>query len=248
MRETILENKLSLPSYQNFQKVIGTEYATLADKMFQAMWYQYLRNKSSISTTYWSDRFNNPTIFNKVLIALSDSNWITTHAIPERNWGEAYINESKLLEYVTQDELEVVRASNKFSQYILTKDIATQAKITRINGKREFTGLVREGFMKAGNTVFTYDQHYMSEYKDIIQQNLTKSMDKIADMCPNLRHDRASYDTISIEILDYHLTTDDEFTRGENHSDTRGRAISASLGKVANPISVKDMRSLLVVE
>lgn len=248
MREVILENKLGLPSYQNFQQVLGTEYATLADKMFQAMWYQYLRNKSSVSTTYWSDRFNNPIMFNKVLIALSDSGWITTHAIPERNWGEAHINESKLLEYVTLDELEHVRASNKFSQYILNKEPAKEAKITRINGKREFTGLTRAGFMKAGNTVFTYDQHYMSEYKHIIQQNLTKSMDKIAEQCPNLRHDRASYDTISIEILDYHLTTDDEFTRGENHSDTRGRAISSALGKVANPISCKDFRGLLVIE
>jgi len=248
MREIILENKLGLPSYQNFQKVIGSEYAALADKMFKAMWYQYLRNKSSISTTFWSNRFENPIIFNKVLIALSDSGWIVSHAIPERNWGEAYINESKLLQYVTQDELETVRANHKFAQYILTKETATQAKITRINGKREFTGLVREGFMKAGNTVFTYDQHYMSEYKDIVQQNLTKSMDKIASMCPSLRQDKASYDTITIEILDYHLTTDDEFTRGENDSDTRGRAISAALGKVANPISCKDFRSLLVIE
>lgn len=248
MREIILENKLGLPSYQNFQSVLGTQYAEIADSMFKAMWYAYLKNKGSINLPYWADKFSNPTVFNKVLMALSQANWVVSHSIPERNWAEAHINEAKLLQYVSQDELEQVRASNKFSQYILTCKESTKSTSTRLNGKVKDTGLIRSGFMKSGNTMFSYDQHYMSEYKDVIQANLTKSMDKIAEQCPNLRHDRASYDTISIEVLEYHLTTDDKFTRGHNYNDSRGRAISSSLGKVANPISCKDLRSLLVIE
>ena len=101
--------------------------------------------------------------------------------------------------------------------------------------------------MKAGNTRFSYDQAHMEKYADVIQQNLTKSMDKIAEFYPELRHDRASYDTISCDILEYHIESNTTYTRGDNYNDSRGRAISSSLGKVANPISCKDFRALLVI-
>jgi hypothetical protein len=87
----------------------------------------------------------------------------------------------------------------------------------------------------------------MLEYRDVIQKNLTKSMDKIAELCPNLRHDSASYDTISVEILEYYLDSNDTYTRGNNYNDSRGRAISESLSKVGNPISCKDFRALIVL-
>lgn len=246
-RELILENKLGLPSYLNFVKSIGEEYTDLADKFFKALWNRYLKDKGTVSLPYWSDRFNNPVVFNKVLIALADS-WIVTHSIPERNWAEAFINESKLLKYCTPNELEHVRATNKFAQYRLEKVTSSKAAATRVNGSIKNTGLVREGFMKAGSTVFTYDTNKMQEYSQVIQSNLTKSMDKIAQICPNLRHDKASYDTISINMLEYYINSDQKYSRGDNYNDSRGRAISSSLSKIGNPISCKDFRALLVIE
>ena len=246
-RELILENKLGLPSYTNFVKSIGEEYTDLADKFFKALWNRYLKDKGTVSLPYWSDRFNNPIVFNQVLKALSDS-WIVTHSIPERNWAEAFINESKLLKYCTPNELEQVRATNKFSQYRLEKDTSSKTVATRVNGSIKNTGLVREGFMKAGNTVFSYDTNKMQEYSPVIQSNLTKSMDKIAQLCPNLRHDKASYDTISIDMLEYYINSDQKYSRGDNYNDSRGRAISSSLSKIGNPISCKDFRALLVIE
>ena len=246
-RELILENKLGLPNYINFVEAIGEEYTNLADKFFKALWNRYLKDKGSISLPYWSDRFNNPIVFNQILMALSGS-WIITHSIPERNWAEANINEDKLLKYCTPNELEQVRATNKFAQYRLEKELSTKATATRLNGTTQNTGLVREGFMEAGNTRFSYDTAKMEEYKEVIQKNLTKSMDKIAKLCPNLRHDQASYDTISISMLDYYLNSDQVYTRGDNYNDSRGRAISSSLSKIGNPISCKDFRSLLVIE
>ena len=247
MKERLLSGHLDLPNYQAFVSAIGPEMANLADKLFQALWYQYLKDKGTINSTYWSSRFNNPFIFNQVVMSLSKADWLISHAIPARNWAEMHINENKLLEYVSQSELEQIRAYNKHRQYLPTNELSTIDDLTRINGRVKNTGLIRTGFMKAGNSRYKYDTQMMQDYSFNIQSNLTKSMDKIAQLHPNMRHDRASYDTISIEIFDHLVQSDETYTRGNNYSDSRGRAISSALSKVANPISCKDMRSLLII-
>lgn len=247
MKEQLLAGKLDLPNYQAFVSAIGPEMANLADKLFQALWYQYLKDKGTINSTYWSSRFNNPFVFNQVIMSLSKAGWLISHAIPARNWAEMHINEDKLLEFVSQQDLEQIRAFNKHRQYLPTHELSTIDNLTRINGKSKSTGLIRTGFMKAGNSQYRYDTQMMQDYSLIIQANLTKSMDKIAQLHPSMRHDRASYDTISIEIFDHLVQSNETYTRGNNYSDSRGRAISSALSKVANPISCKDMRSLLII-
>ena len=247
MKEQLLAGKLDLPNYQAFVSAIGPEMANLADKLFQALWYQYLKDKGTINSTYWSSRFNNPFVFNQVIMSLSKAGWLISHAIPARNWAEMHINEDKLLEFVSQQDLEQIRAFNKHRQYLPSHELSTIDNLTKINGKSKSTGLIRTGFMKAGNSQYRYDTQMMQDYSLIIQANLTKSMDKIAQLHPNMRHDRASYDTISIEIFDHLVQSDEVYTRGNNYSDSRGRAISSALSKVANPISQKDFRALLII-
>lgn len=248
MRESILQGKLELPNYAGFSKKIGPEMAEIANKMFKALWLNYLKNKGSISLTYWSERFHNPRAFNIVLMSLSKAKWIESHSIPARNWAEATLLEDKLLQFVSIDELEQVRAFNKFQQYRQVNELTSVSNTTRINGRTRDTGLTREGFMKAGNVEYSYDAKYMEDNYDTIKANLTKSMDKIADMCPNLRHDRASYDSISVDVLDYHINNPKErFRGGRRDSDSRGRNIQGPLSKVGNYISCKDFRSLLVI-
>jgi len=247
MRDHILAGNLPLPSYEKFIDAIGLDYTRLADKLFKALWLNYLKDKGATSGTYWYDRFQSPGVFNSVLKSLSKAGWLNSDSIPARNWAEIQLNEDKLLQYVSLEELEQVRAHFKFKKYILTNEESTLTNATRINGTIRNTGLTRAGFAAAGNTQFTYDKQRMSEYSDVIQANLTKSMDKLAEMYPELRSDRASYDTISIEILEYLQLSTETYTRGNNYNDSRGRAISSSLGKIANPISSKDFRSLLVM-
>lgn len=247
-KQLLLEGQLHLPNYQGFVQAIGQADADTASSFFKSLWHAYLKDKGTVSLPYWSAKFTTQANFNIVLKSLTKGNWINSSVIPARNWAEAQLNEDRLLAIATPDELERTRANKKFMQYILQHDLSSKTKATRLNGKTTNTGLVREGFMLAGNTEFSYDQTMMAEYQPIIQANLTKSMDKIADLCPNLRHDKASYDTISVAILDYHLHSDQTFTRGDNYNDSRGRAISSSLSKVANPISCKDFRALLVIE
>lgn len=247
MRSQLLDGRCPLPSRNAFVTQIGQHYTRIAEHMFRALWHSYLRNKGSINSVYWSERFANPKVFNLVLMSLSSAGWLVSHSIPARNWAEMSLLEDKLLDYVSADELENIRAHNKFQQYILTDEPSTISTLTRLNGDTRDTGLVREGFMQAGNTLFQFDLDSLTENREVVQKNLTKSMDKIAEICPNLRHDRASYDTISIEILDYYMSEPRTYTRGNNYNDSRGRAISSALSKVGNPISNKDMRSLLVI-
>ena len=256
-RSAILDGRLPLPSRPAFVAGIGEHYTELAEDMFTAMWYAYLHNGSKNPTTnknssvvnlpFWSDKFDNTNVFNIVLQSLANAGWIHSISVPSRNWAEAGLVEDKLLQYVTVDELQSVRAYRKFQCYILEDKPSTKQSSTRVNGKTKDTGLRRPGFLATGNTRFSYDTDYMLQYEDVIKANLTKSMDKIAEEWPNMRHDSASYDIISCTIFDYLVSSNEIYTRGNCYIDSRGRAISSCLSKVANPLGFKDFRALIVI-
>lgn len=247
IRELLLNGKFELPQRELIVECYGEPIAELTDKFIKALWFRYLLNKGSVSSPYWCRRFPSQKLFNDIVMWLDHNKWIIARAIPSRNWGEISLNEDKLLQYVSPDELAQIRAYNKFNLYILEDKESTRTTTVRLNGRTTETGLVREGFQLAGNVKFKYDTKSMYKYKDSIGRNLTKSMDKIKEYYPQMRSDQATYDNISIDILNYHMNADLAFTRGNNDSDSRGRAISSSLAKVANPISCKDFRALLVI-
>lgn len=246
MKELLKQGKITLPNYQGFKEAIGDD-AGVADSMFQAMWHNYLKDKGSISLTYWHSKYSNPASLNIVLKSLSKAGWVESHSIPARNWAEASIREEKLLEYLTPDQLQSVRAHHKFSKYKLDRHTAVSNDKVRLNGKTRRTGLIRDGFMQASNVEYKYDTTTLADYKDAVQANLTKSMDKIAQLYPEMVLDRASYDTISCDILQYHLDTDLVMSNGQNSIDSRGRCIQGNLNKVANYVSCKDFRASLVI-
>lgn len=250
-RYNLMNGNLDLPGYNVFNKAIGSEYTELTDKMFQAMWNAYLLNKGGIALPYWSSKFDNPEVFNRVLMSLCKSGWVESHSIPAKNWAEAFISEAKLLTIVTPTDLVTIRANNKFRKYLITDATPTTTNRVRRNGKTTRTGLVRNGFNLAGNTIFTYDKDMMIEYYDVIVKQLVKGMDKVRgllkDLGRELRTDSASYDEVSKDLLDFYIHSNDTYRLGENISDSRGRAIYQILKKVFNPISNKEARSLLVI-
>lgn len=247
MRELLLQGNIELPGYQKFVARVGLEATQKIEALFNAMWFNYLKDKGSVNLTYWADRFKDEDLLHTALMSLSKAGWITSHAIPARNWAEAWLNEDKLLDYLAVDELTNVRAHHKLKRYMLN---TTESKIStkvRLNGKLAKTGLVRNGFTRAGNTKIKYDTNLMFYYRDSIQHNLTKSMDKIAAMYPEFKSDAATYDSISKDVLAYLIDADIEFTSGPRESDSRGRDIHGMTGKIANPISCKDFRALMVI-
>lgn len=245
-RNFILEGKLPLPS--KFVEIVGSEYEEPMNLMWNSLWFNYVRNKGSISIPYYYDKFDNRKAFNRFLLILSKSKWVTSEVIPARHWAEARLNEDKLLQLVTPDELQDVRAKYKFRRYLLTDKTDTVPNRTRLGNKITDTGLVRKGFAKLSSTAFQYDIDTLIKHRDVIQLNLTKGIDKVAEKYPDMRRDKADYGTISTTILDYHINSKDRFFTSEgNINDTRGRAIKESLKKVFNPIGYKDARALLVI-
>ena len=246
-RFNLMNGKLELPGMAVFKEAIGSEYTSLAEHMFQAMWHSYLKNKGTISLPYWSSKFDNPKVFNQVIMSLSKAGWIDSTAIPARNWAEASLNEDKLLEIVDSNELEQIRAFHKMQKYVLTDEAPRTHDRVKRNGKTVRTGLKRPGFKAAGETEWTFDKAMMIEYYDVILAQLTKSMDKIILDYPELLDDGASYREISAQLLDYYLESEETYKLGENISDARGRAIYQILRKVFNPIQNKEARALIVL-
>ena len=245
LRENLLLGMLDLP--EQIIQLSGAQERHAMETMFSAMWHRFLNNKSSTSTVYWYDKFESEVVFNNFLYHLTHSGWATVKTLPTKNWSEIELNESKLLEFVSKDLLDNIRRSFKFNKYRMTNTSATKFNVTKLLGKKQDTGIVRDGIGRAGNSKFSYDTKYIEFYRDAIELNLTKSMRELG-LDSEEFNDDIDYASVSKEILDYHVSNPNAvFTTGENVNDSRGRAISSALSKVFNPISSKDARSLIII-
>ena len=247
IRDQILAGKLELPYEDDFVKLYTEHNYNALYYMWQSLWFNYLRNKGTISLTYWAEKFDCPSQFNGALQTLSNLGWVVSHSIPERNWAEAHINEDKLLEYVSPDELSHMRAIRKFTKYLPIFGISERTDLVRVNGRIRQTGLVREGFAFANNTQYYYDNEYLKKYLDPITMNTNKGMRKVREFYPEMGSDSASYDVVATGIMDYIAHNPELYTQGRSFLDSRGRAIKESLSKVFNPIGYKDARALLTI-
>jgi hypothetical protein len=244
MRELLLQGQLHYPG-----QAILNDYPEQEENIlnfWNTIWYNYL-NDNDTNGIYWYEKLGIK-LYNDMVRRLSAHKWITSNSLIGRKWASVELNTDKLLEFVSPDELETIKTEFKYSKYVLECNASTKSKIVRQNGKTRKTGLVRKGFRDAGNTQFGYDMRTLNKYEDAIKLNLTKSMDKIRHMYPEMKTSGSSYDAVSIGIYDWHDNNQMEtFTTGDSISDSRGRAISQCLGKVFNPISSKDARASLVI-
>lgn len=244
MREEILDGELGYPGFAMLLK-----YPDQMDDIrafWRAIWLNYL-SQNDTNGVHWYDRLGCK-LYNELVRKLSANKWIISHSLPGRKWISLELNEDKLLEYVSVDELTQVKVKHKFDKYVLECKEARASRLVKQNGKTKRTGLVREGFRDAGNTQFGYDMAKLEQYSKAVKKNLVKSMDKVREFHPEMQSEDFAYDKVSVGIYDWHLENNLEtFTTGDNINDSRGRAISQSLKKVANPISSKDFRAALVI-
>ena len=249
-RDMMFNGKLFMPKIIKIKQVYGENVYTQVESMFDAMWYSYLKqgNKGTISLPYWAKRIRNVEAMNVALKLLSENGWIVTNVQPSNNWGEAQLNEDKLLQYMSESELASVRKSIKFSKYVMDLEPeATQNNLVRINGKVKKTGLVREGFRKTSNTVFELDIVMMEKYEYYVVSLINKGIDKMAVQFPAINEDLANYGNVGREIVEHYIWNAGQYSAGQNRNDSRGRNISGMLNKIGNPIGFKIMRSLLVI-
>lgn len=244
MREQLLEGKLEYPGYVMLTKY--SDQASDIEAFWKAIWLNFLSGNDT-NGLFWYDRLG-PKCYNDVVRRLCRNGWVTSHSLTGRKWASVELNTDKLYEFVDPDELQDIRTKHKYKKYLLECKDAKASTLVRQNGKTKRTGLVRTGFRDAGNTQFGYDMAKLEKYEDAVKLNLTKSMDKIRQYYPEMSSDSASYDAVSCGIFDWHNQNRMEtYTTGDSISDSRGRAISQALTKVANPISSKDFRSALVI-
>lgn len=228
-RNDILKGKIETP--KQILEMLGDK-AKVADRMFQALWSNFLKNKGSISATYWYDEFNDPKAFNKFLMLLHKGDWITTRVEPKRNWAEIFFNENKLDKWVSHAEVLKARQSVKFKKYVLTDTAKETPHDTKTSKGIMDVGLTREGQTKQSASKFKYDTEMLIKYREAIVLNVTKSM-RMLELEYGVFADDVDYASISTAIVDFHIANpDSDFCLGGHVSDSRGRAISSALRKV----------------
>lgn len=252
IQEQIMTGQLSMPNINDMEGVYGTEVYRQIQSMFRAMWNAYLAKgpNTPVSLPYWAKRIKHPKAMNQALKILSDNGWITVSTRPNNNWSEAYLLESKLIEYVTKDQLDHVRMYKKFNKYKLEYHNLNQdfgANKMKINGKIHTVEHTCKGFAKTAKVPFQYDTKAMSKNLDTVLFEINKGILNMIKKYPNIIEDHANYREISTEIVESLMYDNSVYNAGPRTSDSRHRNNSGYLNKVANPVGFKVMRGLLTL-
>lgn len=237
-REQILRGELFVPEQivQIVNPSGNAEKRELIESFFQHIWYNFLLEKP-VDSVLWFTKFNNKSLYNSLLMHLSKAGWITSTI--DNEFAYVQLNESKLLKWVSPEELSNIRYFCKFEKYRLKKTSSNVFDMVQINGKHIKTGLIRKGFKKAGNNTFKYDTRFLKVYIDLIAKNVEKGL-------TNSTKD-ITYLEICNELLEYYAVDGTEYTLGRCIADSRGRSIYDCTHKIFNPISHKDARALLIL-
>lgn len=204
-------------------------------EFWDALWNSFLRDKN-ISAIVWSEKFNDEKLFSQLLMHLSKAGWI--HIRVDNNYATIEFNNDKLLKWLSQDEINQMKFSRKTGHYRMTKAKSFLSSIVKINNTRMETGLIREGFMKAGNNQFSYDTKYIAQYPEEIAYNIDKAY--------NVGTKEITYNEVVKDLAEYYGKVNDVFTLGNNLIDSRGRSIFQCSKRVFNPVSHKDARASLI--
>ena len=250
MREHLLQGNLPLPGYdtfashREFDEVLGT-----LQSMWHSMWKHYCANKSSTSTVFWTVQAGagNTRVFLHCVKILFKSGWIELKTT--ENYSSIKLAKSKLLEYVTDEELTQIRFNNRFEKYLPHIDTTNQngKAAVFVNGQRTDRKLDRLGMEVGAKSTFTLDQQALFTNLEEITPEANKGMLELFKKDSTLRNDEANYGDIVESIVEHLVDNSIEFNMGVNNCDSRGRAIKSGLTKVMNPIGFKVARALLVI-
>ena len=232
------ELKSNTIAYINFE----SDEARAFINALETVW---LLGHNTLSLPYWSDKIGAKNLTN-LTFGLAQEGWISTVVLAK--FASISLVESKLAEYIM--DVDAYRVRHKFDRYKLRLDTEDKpSNLTRTPNGTMVTGLDRPGFAECAKMKFSFDTQYISKYYDTVKRNLVKSMAKMAKRYPDILDDKANYQAVSEEILDYHMCSPESvFNMEGNISDQRGRAIYEALKRVFNFISSKDARAMLVAD
>lgn len=252
IQQQIMAGKLTMPRINDMEGVYGTEVYKQIEGMFSAMWHAYLSKgpATPVSLPYWAKRINHPTAMNQALKLLSNAGWITVSTRPNNNWSEAFINESKLTQYVSKDKLDRVRMFNKFNKYKLEFHNLDQdfgANKQKVNGKVYTVAKACNGFAKAGKVPFQYDVVAMENNYAVVLEEVNKGIENMIEKYPSIAADHANYREIATDVVESLIADNATYNSGPRTSDPRHRNNAGYLNKIANPVGFKVMRGLLTI-
>lgn len=249
MRDNILNGELPLPSKDKFLDRFPLEFVEIIESMWHSLWVNYCAKTQGTSTIFWMERAG--TEYKKhyltALKGLQVAGWIQIST--KDNYSSAVLSESKLLEFVSSEELAQVRFEKRFVKYLPFASTSTQNGLAtvRVNGKATNRKLPRAGMEVGAKSTFSYDRDAMNTDYDLVRKECRKGIEKTLKQHPQMAHDEANYAEVMDSILEYIATTDIQCNMGSNHVDSRGRAIKTNLDKVMNPVGYKVARALLVI-
>jgi hypothetical protein len=248
MRNEILNGSLPLPKADSFTE----HYPAVVDvitRMWNSLWLHYCANKGSTSTIHWLEQAgaNNAKEFLLCLNILSQGGWIIIET--SDNFSSAMLNEIKLLEHVSEEELTQVRFNNRFEKYLPYTDTTTQNGKASVvaNQKRTNRKLNRPGMEVGAKSQFQFDRKALARNLEAITEQANKGMKELLTKYPEMQSDEANYGEVVESIIAYLVDNEVTCNMGVNNVDSRGRAIKSHLGKVMNPIGFKVARCLLVI-
>lgn len=234
-REELLNGTISFPK-QIMDLVNPNEsQKELIKGLWDALCFTFLSDKN-VSAIVWYEKFNNEKFFNKLLKHLCDSGWVISNV--SNNYATLELNNEKLKKWLSQEEINNLKYKHKCDHYLMTNSKSTLYNIVQIGNTWKETGLVRKGFMKAGNNQFSYDQTPINKYAEYIAYNIDKDFHKSTK--------EVTYNEIVNSLVDYYGKVKDTYTLGNNVCDSRGRSIFQCTKKIFNPVSHKDARASLI--
>ena len=234
-REELLSGTISFPK-QIMDLVNPSEpQKELIKGLWDALCFTFLSDKN-VSAIVWYEKFNNEKFFNKLLKHLCDSSWVISKV--SNNYATLELNNEKLKKWISQEEINNLKYKHKCDHYLMTNSKSTLYNTVQIGNTWKETGLIRKGFMKAGNNKFSYDQTPINKYAEYIAYNIDKDFHKSTK--------EVTYNEIVNSLVDYYGKVKDTYTLGNNVCDSRGRSIFQCTKKIFNPVSHKDARASLI--
>lgn len=202
----------------------------------------------SLSLVHWGQILNSEKLV-RLTYVLSHMGFVISNV--KRNWSELIINQDKLYEYISKNEIDAKRKYIKFRKYAMVEDTKDYpATLVKVGKEIKKTGLSRMGFAKVAKNTFKLDRTKLDEYFEPIYQNVVKTITRAIEknkLKDPYFDDKANFEQVAREVLNYYKDHDGSYNLEYNLSDARGRAIFGTLKRIANPISSKDIRALLVV-
>ena len=248
MRNELLQGELPLPRLHLWEEHYSCVLPQL-QAMWSSLWHNYCANRSGTSAIYWMEEFG--VEYAEHFIAcvdnLQNSGWVIVDTTAA--YSTITLVESKLLTFVSEEELADIRFSKRFVKYLPYANTTTQHGVAKVraNGKLNGTTLHRPGMEIGAKSTFTYDREALLRNLDDVKAEAGKGMAKVINKYPELLKDPANYGNVVSEIINYVAENEIECNMGVNQCDSRGRAIKSHLSKVANPVGFKAFRALLVI-